>query len=74
MCEDKKTNYKETINRKAERINNIENALQGEEEGANAKIDFDSLTAALKKVPNWKSQAMMSCIDTVFFSFKITTD
>ena len=46
--------------RKAEWINNMEKALQGPEENSKAEIHLHLFKATLKKVPNWKHQAMLA--------------
>ena len=45
----------ERHNGKLEWINNNEKDLQGLEEGLEANIRQESLKAALKKIPNWKT-------------------
>ena len=47
-------------NKKAELINKMEKELQELKEGSKATEYIDSLRAKLKKVPNWKHQAMMA--------------
>ena len=56
-------------NKKAELINKMEKELQELKEGSKATEYIDSLRAKLKKVPNWKHQAMMAQMDSDFEQF-----
>ena len=46
-------------NENAEEINNITRELEGLEEGPKTEIHTDLLKTILKRISNWKRQAMM---------------